>query len=154
MLSCSLSAGTPHYLSPEVCQGQKYDQKSDIWALGCVLYEMCALRKPFDGSNLPAIILSIMRSKPPAIDASYSMELANMVNLLLQPAAEDRPTIFEIAEMESVQARALCCVRRTVTTVLLQLFLLAPLSIGGGSSPADSHFVYACVSSVSPSTSG
>jgi serine/threonine protein kinase len=54
--------GTPHYLSPELCQGQKYDQKSDIWALGCVLYELCALRKPFDGSNLPAIILSIMRS--------------------------------------------------------------------------------------------
>ena len=102
------SAGTPHYLSPEVCQGQKYDQKSDIWALGCVLYEMCALRKPFDGSNLPAIILSIMRSKPMPIDNSYSMELSNLVHLLLQPDADDRPTVFEIVEMESVQVRGLC----------------------------------------------
>ena len=55
--------GTPHYLSPELCQGQVYDQKSDVWALGCVLYEMAALRKPFDASNMPAIIFSIMRSK-------------------------------------------------------------------------------------------
>ena len=68
VLACSC-AGTPHYLSPEVCQGQRYDQKSDMWALGCVLYELCALRKPFDGSNLPAILLSIMRSKPEPIDA-------------------------------------------------------------------------------------
>ena len=91
-----------------MCQGQKYDQKSDIWALGCVLYEMCALRKPFDGSNLPAIILSIMRSKPMPIDNSYSMELSNLVHLLLQPDADDRPTVFEIVEMESVQVRGLC----------------------------------------------
>ena len=37
--------GTPQYLSPEICRQQKYDYKSDIWSLGCVLYEMCALRK-------------------------------------------------------------------------------------------------------------
>ena len=37
--------GTPQYLSPEICRQQKYDYKSDIWSLGCVLYEMCALRQ-------------------------------------------------------------------------------------------------------------
>ncbi len=54
--------GTPHYLSPELCQAQPYDKKSDVWALGCVLYELCALQKPFDASNMPAIIFSIMRN--------------------------------------------------------------------------------------------
>jgi len=42
------SLGTPYYLSPEICLGQKYDYKSDLWMLGCVLYEMCTLRRPFE----------------------------------------------------------------------------------------------------------
>ncbi|KAK3930130.1 Serine/threonine-protein kinase Nek8 [Frankliniella fusca] len=40
--------GTPSYLSPELCQGQTYDERSDIWALGCILYEMLTLKKAFE----------------------------------------------------------------------------------------------------------
>ncbi len=36
--------GTPCYISPELCEGKPYNQKSDVWALGCVLYEMCTLK--------------------------------------------------------------------------------------------------------------
>lgn len=43
------AVGTPSYMSPEVCKGKPYDTKSDVWALGCVLYEMCCLHRPFDG---------------------------------------------------------------------------------------------------------
>jgi len=39
--------GTPSYLAPEVCEGQPYDKRTDIWALGCVLYEMMVLKKAF-----------------------------------------------------------------------------------------------------------
>lgn len=46
------SLGTPYYLSPEVCMGQRYDYKSDTWMLGCILYEMCTLRRPFEGESL------------------------------------------------------------------------------------------------------
>jgi serine/threonine protein kinase len=46
------SLGTPYYLSPEICMGQKYDYKSDAWMLGCILYEMCTLKKPFEGDSL------------------------------------------------------------------------------------------------------
>jgi NIMA (never in mitosis gene a)-related kinase len=46
------ATGTPYYLSPEVCLGQKYDNKSDMWMLGCILYELCALRRPFEGDSL------------------------------------------------------------------------------------------------------
>ena len=35
--------GTPYYMSPEVCENKPYTQKSDVWSLGCVLYELCAL---------------------------------------------------------------------------------------------------------------
>ena len=45
--------GTPYYISPEMCEGKGYDEKSDIWALGCIVYEMACLQKTFEGSNLP-----------------------------------------------------------------------------------------------------
>lgn len=41
--------GTLFYISPEVCKGDPFNTKTDIWSLGCILYEMCTNRKPFDG---------------------------------------------------------------------------------------------------------
>jgi NIMA (never in mitosis gene a)-related kinase len=41
--------GTPYYLSPEICEDKPYDKKSDVWSLGCVLYEMVTLKHAFDG---------------------------------------------------------------------------------------------------------
>jgi len=43
--------GTPYYLSPELCEEKPYNHKSDIWSLGCVLYELCTYRHPFDAKN-------------------------------------------------------------------------------------------------------
>jgi NIMA (never in mitosis gene a)-related kinase len=40
--------GTPYYLSPEVCEDRPYNDRSDIWSLGCILYEICALKHPFE----------------------------------------------------------------------------------------------------------
>ena len=44
--------GTPYYFSPEMCMGQRYDTKSDIWSLGVLLFEMCFLSYPFKGKNI------------------------------------------------------------------------------------------------------
>ncbi|RXN36001.1 serine threonine- kinase Nek5 isoform X2 [Labeo rohita] len=38
--------GTPYYLSPEICENRPYNNKTDMWSLGCVLYELCTLRHP------------------------------------------------------------------------------------------------------------
>ena len=43
--------GTPYYLSPEVCEDRPYNNKSDIWSLGCILYELCTLKHPFEAKN-------------------------------------------------------------------------------------------------------
>ena len=43
--------GTPYYLSPELCEEKPYNNKIDSWSLGCVLYEMCTLRHPFEAQN-------------------------------------------------------------------------------------------------------
>jgi NIMA (never in mitosis gene a)-related kinase 1/4/5 len=71
--------GTPYYLSPEVCEDKPYTFKSDIWALGCVLYEMCSLKHPFQSSSLINLVIQIVKEKPPDIPGLYSKELASLV---------------------------------------------------------------------------
>ena len=55
--------GTPYYLSPELCEEKPYNHKSDIWSLGCVLYELCTFRHPFEANNQGALILKIVRGQ-------------------------------------------------------------------------------------------
>lgn len=58
--------GTPYYLSPEVARGNNYDSKVDIWMLGCFLYELCTLNKPFEGKTW-----SVSEEKPFANPSAY-----------------------------------------------------------------------------------
>ena len=55
--------GTPYYLSPEVCEDRPYNSKSDIWSLGCILYELCTLKHPFEAKNQAALLLKIIKGK-------------------------------------------------------------------------------------------
>ncbi|RHY76552.1 hypothetical protein DYB34_011361, partial [Aphanomyces astaci] len=53
--------GTPYYMSPEVCESKPYSYASDIWALGCVLYEVCTLKHAFDAPNILMLIVKIIQ---------------------------------------------------------------------------------------------
>lgn len=53
--------GTPYYLSPEICRNEEYDHKTDIWMLGCVIYEMATMNRPFQGESLNVILFIIFR---------------------------------------------------------------------------------------------
>ena len=55
--NASTIVGTPYYLSPEIIDNKPYNFKSDIWSLGILLYEMSALKPPFDGHSLHALAL-------------------------------------------------------------------------------------------------
>ncbi|XP_068205822.1 serine/threonine-protein kinase Nek8-like isoform X2 [Palaemon carinicauda] len=88
--------GTPCYLSPELCQEKPYNKKSDIWALGCVLYEMLTLRRAFEAETLPALIMKIMRGIFVPIHPQYSAEMRSLVHLLLHVDPGQRPNIHEI----------------------------------------------------------
>lgn len=57
--------GTPHYFSPEICRGERYDERSDAWALGCVIYEMVCLHRPFHQaeSNIAVLALRVMEGR-------------------------------------------------------------------------------------------
>ena len=61
--------GTPYYMSPEVCESKPYSYKSDLWALGCILYEMCTRKHAFDSTNLLGLVFQIVQGKYPPIDS-------------------------------------------------------------------------------------
>ena len=88
--------GTPYYISPEICESKPYNEKTDIWSMGCILYEMCMLKKTFDSSNLPAIISKIVSGKVPPLKGNFSSELKKLVKQLLSKEPENRPSAYEL----------------------------------------------------------
>ena len=59
MSVASTFVGTPLYLSPECCEGKDYGAKADVWSLGAVLHELCALKPPFVAPAMPALVLKV-----------------------------------------------------------------------------------------------
>jgi NIMA (never in mitosis gene a)-related kinase len=88
--------GTPYYISPEMCEGKPYNEKSDIWALGCILYEMAAKQRTFEGSNLPALVNKIMKGQYAPLKGNYSDAFRQLVNDLLMRDPAARPLAEEI----------------------------------------------------------
>lgn len=88
--------GTPYYASPEVWSNKPYDYKSDIWSVGCIIYEMCALRPPFRGNGLEDLYKAVIKGKydpPPKI---YSPELQMIIGIMLQVNPALRPDVFKL----------------------------------------------------------
>ena len=88
--------GTPYYLSPEICQEKPYNDKSDVWALGCILYELCTFKHPFEAKHQGGLIYKILNNKPEPINSYYSKELGNLIFLLLDKNSKSRPSCIEI----------------------------------------------------------
>uniref|UniRef100_A0A670IHS0 Serine/threonine-protein kinase Nek9 n=1 Tax=Podarcis muralis TaxID=64176 RepID=A0A670IHS0_PODMU len=92
--------GTPYYMSPELCQGVKYNFKSDIWAVGCVAFELLTLKRTFDATNPLNLCLKIVQgNRAMEVDSSvYSLDLIHMVHSCLDQDPEKRPTADELLE--------------------------------------------------------
>ena len=98
--------GTPYYLSPEIVQSNTYDFKTDIWSIGVLLYEMCALRPPFNGQNLHQLAIQIVSGRYTALDTNrYSPGLIKLVDALLRVDVEERPSINELLKFPILRHR-------------------------------------------------
>lgn len=76
--------GTPYYASPEVWKDKPYDFKSDIWSLGCVLYETVTLRPPFKANDMQGLFDKVIKGNYPKIPKKFSPDLALVIKGLLQ----------------------------------------------------------------------
>ena len=90
--------GTPYYASPEVWNDKPYDTKSDIWSMGCVLYEMTSLRPPFRAKNMEGLYKKVIEGKVIRIPTKFTNDLFKIVQLLLQVKPENRPSCNQILQ--------------------------------------------------------
>lgn len=96
--------GTPYYMSPEQFAGTPYNHKSDIWALGCCLYEMASLRHAFTADNITSLMYRILHDEVPPLPAhKYSHELSSLVHSMLSRDAAHRPSVHHILRMEYIR---------------------------------------------------
>ena len=76
--------GTPYYMSPELIQETSYDAKSDIWSLGCLVYELCALKPPFHEAQTHSELSMLIRNgRIPPLPKGYSHALNQVIKAML-----------------------------------------------------------------------
>ena len=97
--------GTPYYASPEVWKDQPYDNKSDIWSLGCVTFEMLALRPPFRAENIEKLYNKVIHGQYGKISDSYSQDIKEIIKFILKVNPADRPSCGQILNHEVVKKR-------------------------------------------------
>jgi len=84
--------GTPYYMSPEQINEKEYDEKSDIWSAGCLLYEIAALRPPFEATNHLSLAMKIRAGRFDRLPLRYSEELQKLIEIMLNANPERRPS--------------------------------------------------------------
>ena len=97
--------GTPYYMSPELFKNKPYGYKSDVWALGCCLYELCNLRHAFDAQSLNGLCVKILKGSYPALNNCYSKQLRDLINKMLSVKPSQRPNIVEILNKPFLKRR-------------------------------------------------
>ena len=97
--------GTPYYASPEVWNDCPYDSKSDIWSLGCVLYEMITLKPPFRAADMEGLYKKVTKGQFSKIPDIFSNDLHQIVIFLLQVNPKLRPSCDQILNHPIVQKR-------------------------------------------------
>jgi len=89
--------GTPYYMAPEQIAGHGYDEKADIWSLGCILYEVCTFKRPFNGSTIQQLTKNIRSGIRKDINTRlYSQDLIVAVNSMLSTKPVMRPSALEL----------------------------------------------------------
>lgn len=95
--------GTPYYMSPEVLMDQPYSPLSDIWSLGCVVYEMCSLHPPFQAKTFLDLQNRIKSGKIDNIPEYYSNGLNAIIHSMIDANLKTRPSTFEL--LQDIQIR-------------------------------------------------
>ncbi|KAJ7504430.1 kinase-like domain-containing protein [Mycena galericulata] len=95
--------GTPYYMSPEMMQERAYDSKSDIWSLGCLIYELCALKPPFHEAKTHNELSTLIRNaRIPPLPRTYSQALTSVIKAMLNLNPAMRPSAAQLLQHERI----------------------------------------------------
>ncbi|KAJ3497631.1 hypothetical protein NLG97_g1757 [Lecanicillium saksenae] len=99
----STYVGTPFYMSPEICAAEKYTLKSDIWSLGCIIYELCAREPPFNAKTHYQLVQKIKEGKVAPLPEIYSPELNQVIRDCLKVNPDRRPDTVQLMNLPVVR---------------------------------------------------
>ncbi|XP_047440038.1 serine/threonine-protein kinase Nek4 isoform X2 [Mugil cephalus] len=85
--------GTPYYMSPELFSNKPYNHKSDVWALGCCVYELSTLKHAFNAKDMNSLVYRIVEGKLPQMPSRYDPQLGDLIKSMLSKRPEDRPDV-------------------------------------------------------------
>ncbi|KAI7795392.1 serine/threonine-protein kinase Nek4, partial [Triplophysa rosa] len=88
--------GTPYYMSPELFSNKPYNYKSDVWALGCCVYEMATLKHAFNAKDMNSLVYRIVEGKLPQMPSKYDPQLGELIKRMLCKKPEDRLDVKHI----------------------------------------------------------
>jgi len=100
--------GTPYYMAPERIGEVVYSFSSDIWSLGCILYEMVALNSPFHGEkeNITSLVKKIEDADyPPIAEECYSEQMGMLIDACMMPHFADRPNARTVKALAALMHR-------------------------------------------------
>ncbi|KAH8811415.1 kinase-like domain-containing protein [Xylogone sp. PMI_703] len=99
----STYVGTPFYMSPEICAAERYTLKSDIWSLGCIMYELCAREPPFNAKSHFQLVQKIKEGKIAPLPSVYSPELSAVIKDCLKVNPNLRPDTAQLLNLPVVK---------------------------------------------------
>lgn len=97
--------GTPYYASPEVWNDKPYDSKSDIWSLGCVIYEMASLRPPFRAEDMEGLYKAVTDGQFKKLPSHFSVDLNNLIKNMLKVNPASRPSAEKLLSSPLITKR-------------------------------------------------
>ena len=99
--------GTPHYMSPEQVRGQKADARSDVFALGCIFYELLTGKKPFDAESMHGVLFKVMQEEPVPLGEAAPGLAPVLVHVVERSLAKDPTERYQnAAEMLTAMRQA------------------------------------------------
>lgn len=99
----STYVGTPFYMSPEICAAERYTLKSDIWSLGCIIYELCSREPPFNAKSHFQLVQRIKEGKIAPLPSVYSPELNAVIKDCLRVNPDRRPDTATLLNLPVVK---------------------------------------------------
>ena len=103
--SANTHTGTPYYSSPEIWIDKPYNNKTDIWSVGCIIYEMCNLNPPFRGTSLINLYNNIQKGEYKNIHSFYSKDLKFVISQMIIVEPNKRISCDKLLELNVIQSK-------------------------------------------------